>query len=175
MPSSLLEFARGLVGTPPNELALYLLGNVPGFPPMVQTVHLLSITAIMGSMVLIDLRVLGLMLPSQSPGELIRRLMPWTWCALPFLAISGLMFVFARPVRYLTNPVFGIKFTLLVPALVLAVVFHRATARDTTFWERSSGRRAVARVIAFVSLVLWIGIVMAGRWIAYSDYIFPPE
>src|SRR5262245_55254858 len=62
MPHSLAELARALVGSPPNRLALYLLGNVPGFPPMVQTVHLLSIAAIMGSIVLINLRLLGLAL-----------------------------------------------------------------------------------------------------------------
>jgi len=58
MPHSLQELARALVGSPPNRLSLYLLGNVPGFPPMIQTVHLLSIAAVMGSIVLINLRVL---------------------------------------------------------------------------------------------------------------------
>src|ERR671918_1144593 len=111
MPQFLQELAPSLVGSPPNRLALYLLGNIPGFPPMVQTVHLLSIAAVMGSIVLINLRVLGLALPSQSAGELTRRLMPWTWWALPFLAISGLIFIFARPVRYLRNPVVAVKFT----------------------------------------------------------------
>ncbi len=175
MPHSLQELARALVGSPPNRLALYLLGNVPGFPPMVQTVHLLSIAAIMGSIVLINLRLLGLALPSQSAGELTRRLMPWTWWAFPFLLISGLVFIFARPVRYLTNPVFGLKFAMLAPALVVALVFHRAYARDPSVWERSRGRRVSSKTIAFVSLVLWLGVAMAGRWIAYADYIFPPK
>lgn len=174
MTESLQELARELVGSPPNRLALYLLGNVPGFPPMVQTVHLLSIAAVMGSIVFINLRVLGLALPSQSAGELTRRLMPWTWCALPFLAMSGLVFIFARPVRYLSNPVVAVKFSLLVPAVILAVLFHRASARDENFWERSPWRRASSKAIAAVSLVLWIGVVMAGRWIAYSEYLFPP-
>jgi hypothetical protein len=168
------ELARTLVGSPPNRLALYLLGNVPGFPPMVQTVHLLSIAAVMGSIVLINLRVLGLALPSQGSNELTRRLMPWTWWALPFLAISGLLFIFARPVRYLSNPVVAVKFTLLVPAIILAVFFHRLSTRDENFWERSPWRRVSSKAIAAVSLVLWLGVAMAGRWIAYADYIFPP-
>ena len=175
MPSSLQELARSLVGSPMNRLALYLLGNVPGFPPMVQTDHLLSIAAVMGSIVLVNLRVLGLALPSQRSGELTRRLMPWTWWALPFLAISGLVFIFARPLRYVSNPVFGLKFSLLAPAIVLALVFHGASARDANFWESSPLRRVSSRAIAFVSLVLWLGVAMAGRWIAYADYIFPPK
>lgn len=151
--------------TPLHTLALYLLSNVPGFPPIVQTVHLLSIAAIMGSVVLIDLKVLGLALPGQTTGELVRRLMPWTWAALPLLALSGLVFIFAQPHRYFDNPIFQLKFTMLVPALALAVVFHGTELKD--------GRPA--KLLAALSLCLWIGVVMAGRWIAYVDYLWPAE
>src|SRR5688572_8786009 len=129
----------------------------------------------MGSIVLIDLKVLGLALPSQGTGELVRRLMPWTWCALPLLALSGFVFVLARPASYFANPIFRLKFSMLVPAIVLAIVFQRATSADAGFWERSRGRRASARVIAALSLLLWVGVVLAGRWIAYADYLFPGE
>lgn len=152
---------------------MYLLAQVPGFPPIIQTVHILSVSAVMGSIVLIDLKVLGLALPSQSTGELVRRLMPWTWWALPTLAVSGLVFVFAQPHRYVVNPVFGLKFAMLAPAIILATLFQRATVKDVRFWEASRGRRASAKLIAALSLLLWIGVVMAGRWIAYADYLFP--
>jgi hypothetical protein len=171
----LTELARTVNGSGLHATALNLLSNVPGFPPMVQTVHLLSIAAIMGSIVVLDLRVLGLILPSQSTAELTRRLMPWTWGALPFLAASGLVFVLARPGRYLLNPVFGLKFAMLAPAVVLAAMFHRLSAREEGYWEKTAGRRVAVRVVATFSLLLWIGVAMMGRWIAYSDYIFPPE
>jgi uncharacterized protein DUF6644 len=151
------------------------LSHVPGLPPIVQTVHILSVTAIMGSIVLIDLRVLGLALPSQTPADLARRLMPWTWWALPFLAASGLMFFLARPGRYLVNPVFGLKFAMLGPALVLTALVQRMVTRDREDAERSGARRLSARVLAACSLLFWIGVVLAGRWIAYADYLFPPE
>lgn len=173
MTQALADVTRALAASPINELAAYLLREVPGFPPVVQTVHILSVAAIMGSVVLIDLRVLGLALPSQSTTELVRRLMPWTWWALPVLAVSGLVSVCARPARYLFNPVFGLKFAMLAPAIVLAVVFQRGSAKDASFWEQSRGRRASARTIAAFSLLLWIGVVMAGRWIAYANYLFP--
>ena len=172
---ALADAARALAASPINTLAVYLLSHVPGFPPIVQTVHLLSIAVVMGSVMLIDLRVLGLALPSQSTTELVHRLMPWTWWALPVLAASGLVFVCARPARYLFNPVFGLKFAMLAPAIMLAVVFQRGHARSPGFWEQSRGRRASARTIAACSLLLWIGVAMAGRWIAYADYLFPPD
>ena len=175
MTPLLEQLTRAIAASPAQRFAFHLLSDVPGFPPLIQTVHLLSIAAVMGSVVLIDLRALGLALSRQSLGDLTRRLMPWTWYALPFLAISGLVFVCARPARYLSNPIFGIKFAMLLPAVILSAVFYRLVARDPGEWERSRGRRAAGRGVALVSLILWIGIVLAGRWVAYADYIFPPE
>jgi hypothetical protein len=175
MPHVLTNVAGALLQSPIHTFALYLLSAARGVPPIIQTVHILGITAIMGSIVMIDLKVLGLALPSQSTGELVRRLMPWMWWALPIQAISGLTFVFARPLRYAVNPVFGLKFTMLAPAILLAAVFHLACMKDRDFWERSLGRRVSARIIAGLSLLLWVGVVLAGRWIAYADYLFTME
>jgi hypothetical protein len=173
MSEELLDIARAIAASPIHTFALHLLSNVPGFPPIVQTVHILSVAAIMGSIVLIDLKVLGLALPSQSTSELVRRLMPWTWWALPSLALSGLVFVLAQPHRYALNPVFGLKFAMLVPAAILAAVFQRTIARDPVSWEAGRGRRLAMKAVAALSLLLWVGVVMAGRWIAYADYLFP--
>jgi len=167
---------RGLIHVINNSAvhntALYLLGNLPGFPPMVQTIHILGISCVMGSIVLIDLKVLGLALPSQSVPELVRRLMPWTWWALLFVMLSGLTLFVARPGRYLVNPVFGIKFALLIPAVVLAAIFQRLVRANPGPAQPGGWTQ---RAIALVSLLLWIGVVMAGRWIAYADYLFPAE
>jgi hypothetical protein len=152
--------------------AVYLLSTVPGLPPIVQTVHLLGIAIVLGSIVLLDLRILGLALPSQDVRELTRRVMPWLWCTLPVMLLSGLPFVLARPERYFTNPVFAWKFSLLLPAVALAVALHVISIRKPDYWQ-VRGTRAAVRGIAAVSLLLWTGVVFAGRWIAYADYLFP--
>jgi hypothetical protein len=157
--------SEAIAGTPVHASALYLLSNVPGAPPIVQTVHLLSISVIMGSAVLLNLRILGLALPSQPATELVGRLMPWTWTALPLNAVSGLVFILAQPHRYFDNPMFRLKFSLLVPAIVLAVIIQRRPTFDG----------AGVKVLALASLALWTGVVMAGRWIAYVDYLWPVE
>jgi hypothetical protein len=167
--------AEAIAGSPLREWAVYLLSNVPGLPPIVQAIHILGIGVVMGSIVMIDLRVLGVAVPSQKVGEMIRRLLPWTWWALLSNALTGLLFVFARPQRYFLNPVFGIKFSFMVPAVLLALVVFWLNRREDGYWERSSARLWSARAIATVSVVLWIGVVMAGRWIAYADYLFYPE
>ena len=150
-----------------HDTVVYLLSNVPGLPPIVQTCHLLGIAVIMSSVVLLDLRILGLALPSQDVQELTRRVMPWVWWTLPVMLLSGSMFVFARPRRYFTNPIFGLKFALLVPAIALAAVLHFVSVRKPDSWS--------TKVVAALSLLLWVGVVLAGRWIAYVDYLFPEE
>jgi uncharacterized protein DUF6644 len=150
-----------------HDTIVYLLSNVPGLPPIVQTVHLLGIAVIMSSVVLLDLRILGLALPSQDVHELTRRVMPWVWWTLPIMLLSGLPFVIARPQRYFTNPVFGIKFALLLPAVALAAVLHIVSIRKPDYRG--------TKLIAGISLLLWIGVVLAGRWIAYVDYLLPEE
>ena len=172
---TLQAVAKSIGGSAAHDGAVYLLSNVPGLPPLMQTFHLLAIAAVMGSVVMVDLRVLGLALRSQPPAELLRRLMPWTWWSLPILALSGLVFVLARPGRYFVNPVFGLKFGLLVPALLLAWWLQFTSRRRPEMWDTSCGLRTIARGGAALSLLLWIGVVLAGRWIAYADYLFPPE
>jgi hypothetical protein len=162
----LADTARAIADSRAHEAVVHLLSNVPGLPPIVQTVHLLAIATVMGSIVLICLRMLGLALPSQPVDELMRRLLPWTWWALPVLLISGLVFVIARPRRYFSNPVFGIKVALIAFAIVITGVLH-------TMAQHRPGRSA--KLFAGVSLAAWVGIVLAGRWIAYADYLFPEE
>jgi hypothetical protein len=155
-----------------HDATVHLLSTVPGLPPIVQTVHLLGIAVVLGSIVLLDLRILGLALPSQEVTELTRRLLPWLWCALPMMLLSGLPFVLARPQRYFDNPIFGWKLALLLPAIALAALLHLITIRRPDYWQ-AGGTRAAAKGIAAASLLLWTGVVFAGRWIAYADYLFP--
>ena len=155
-----------------REIVLYLLSNVPGFPPITQSLHILGIASVMGSVLMIDLKILGVALPSQNTSEMISRLMPWTWWALLVNLITGSIFVIARPARYFYNPVFEIKFLLLLPAMILAVILYALNRKQNGFWEQSTPHLFWAKAISFISLLLWIGVVLAGRWIAYSEYLF---
>ena len=73
------SLASALSDSQAREVAVYLLGNVPGLPPIAQSLHILGIAVVMASIVMVDLKFLGLALPSQNVSEMILRLMPWTW------------------------------------------------------------------------------------------------
>lgn len=168
MSELLREFARTLANSGAHDLAVDWLRNVPGLPPIVQTAHLLSIAVVLGSIVMLSLRVLGWSVPSQSPLEMSKRLAPWTWAALPVLFLSGALFVLARPQRYFGNPVFGLKFAFLAPALALTGLLYALTRRSTP-------NRTFARATALLTMMTWTCVVFAGRWIAYADYLFASE
>jgi len=89
--------------------------------------------------------------------------------------LSGLVFVLARPRRYFVNPIFGLKFALLVPAMASAWVLHRLVLREPDVENAERAPRLVIKSVATLSLLLWLSVAMAGRWIAYTDYLFPPE
>ncbi|HEY8537768.1 MAG TPA: DUF6644 family protein [Steroidobacteraceae bacterium] len=168
MNDGLRELARWIANSAANDVAVHWLRNVPGLPPIAQTLHLVSIAVILGSIVVFNLRVLRLIAPSQDPVEMSQRLAPWTWAALPVLFLSGSIFVLARPHRYFMNPIFGIKLAALVAACALAAIGYALARRG----EVASLR---ARGVALVGLLAWIGTILAGRWIAYVDYLFPSD
>ena len=163
--------ASALEESQAREYILYLLGNVPGLPPIVQTFHIAGICIVVGSIVMINLRFLGIAVPSQNITEMIDRLMPWMWWALLVNVLSGLVFVIARPLRYFYNPVFPYKLALLIPAVILAFLVYRLHRSEQNYWESSSSRLRYGQFIATVSLALWVGVIISGLWIAYWDYL----
>jgi hypothetical protein len=63
----------------------------------------------------------------------------------------------------------------LVPAVLLAFLVYRLNQKERGYWDSTFGRIISGRAVAGLSLVLWIGVLMAGRWVAYSDYLFYME
>lgn len=153
-----------------NELATEALRGVPGLPPVLQTVHLLGAAVLMGSVVLFLLRVNGLALRSWSVPALGRGLLPWMAGALAVMPLAMLPLLLARPHRYLLNPVFGIKMALLLSAVVMTVIVFAGIRKLAP--ETKPG--LLVRLVAIPAVLAWLAVVLAGRWIAYSDYLFWP-
>ena len=174
MPEYFTNIGALLDGSFLQAGAIWTLTNVPGFPPIIQAVHILGISVVMGTVVLLDLRILGLAVPSQPIAEMTKRVMPWLWWALASNFVSGAFFLFGRPNRYFNNPIFGYKVSFLIPAILLTLFFYLMSRTEENYWERTTQRLWTARGIALLSLGLWIMVAMAGRWIAYVEYIYYP-
>jgi uncharacterized protein DUF6644 len=158
-------FSEWLAGTPLSVQ----IKTVEWIIPTVQTIHVLSISIVMSSAAMVDLRVLGMLSSRQPLADVAHRFVPWIWWTLIVLFLSGSTLIIGEPGRSLRNPAFILKMSMLAAVLVLTQIFQRGLRHNDRFWENSPGRRIGGRLIAVFSLVFWVGIVFAGRWIAYID------
>ena len=135
--------------------------------PAVQTVHILAIAAVMGSALMINLRLIGILGSDQTLQRVSARFLPVIWRALPVLLATGIIMVVGEPVRSLENPVFQLKMCLVIAAIAVTLGFQFPLGKNPSFWDLSASRRTASKIVAVLSLALWMGIVFAGRWIAY--------
>ena len=135
--------------------------------PAVQTVHILAIAAVMGSALMINLRLVGILGRGEPLPRYSARFLPVIWWTLPILLASGLVMIIGEPVRSLQSPIFQLKMCLVIAAIAITLGYQIPLGKNPSFWELSSGRRAASWILAGVSLAIWVGIVFAGRWIAY--------
>jgi uncharacterized membrane protein SirB2 len=135
--------------------------------PTVQTLHILSICVVLSSVLLLNLRFVGVVGSGLSMDVFTRRYLPWVWSALLLLVLTGLTLVVAEPERDLQNPTFWTKMGLIVAAVVVTLVLEKPLLRNAKFWE-SGARRWASQFLALVAIALWISIVLSGRWIAYT-------
>jgi hypothetical protein len=135
--------------------------------PAVQTVHILAIAVVASSVLMIDLRLIGLFWADRSIDAVSSRFLPLVWWSLPVLLATGAIMIIGEPARSLKNPAFQLKMTLLVAALIVTGLFSFLQRRNAAFGELHSGSRAAAATVAIVSMLLWSAIIFAGRWIAY--------
>jgi len=137
--------------------------------PLVQTIHILAIGGVIGSGLMIALRTLGWVATDQSLASANLRFLRVIWWSLPVLLVTGLLMISAEPARSLENPAFLLKMTLLLLSIAVSLGYQTPLRRNPEFWERSTGRRRFGQLIAFVSLALWVGVIVSGRFIAYVE------
>ena len=132
--------------------------------PAVQTVHILCVALVMSCMAMMDLRLIGVAGRKYPISRMVGRFVPWVWGALPVLLATGIILIIGEPSRELLNPYFRFKMASLAVVIVVTFFVQRQSTKDATYWE---ARRIAATAAGVFSLLLWVGIVTAGRWIAY--------
>jgi hypothetical protein len=159
------DFINWLGATP---LSLFIQ-KVFWIIPTVQTIHILAISVVLASMAMFDLRLLGVAGKRNSIASLARRFMPWLWGALIVLAVSGSILIIGEPKRALGNVFFAMKMCMLATAIVVTLGFQVILKRDLAGGsDLAPAHFGVAKIVGLLSLVLWIGIAVAGRLIAYT-------
>lgn len=135
--------------------------------PTIETVHVLALTLVVGSIAMLDLRMLGVSNRSMSVLHLSDEVLPWTWGAFIVAAITGSLMFISAATKYYDNVPFRIKLVLLMFAGINMAIFHFTAFRAVHSWHMAFPAPVAARVAASLSLLFWIGVVVAGRWIGF--------
>ena len=135
--------------------------------PTLQTIHILSVAVLFSSAVLVDLRIWRALQRDVPLASVARRFLPTIWPVL--LLITGSLLIIGEPRRSLLNATFYLKMALLLFAVVLTAALQWSLRWAPDFWDKDRGRRLAGQFAATVSILVWCGILFAGRWIAYTQ------
>jgi hypothetical protein len=136
--------------------------------PWVESVHVLAIALVVGSIAAVDLRLLGLVSRSRPITRMIHDVLPLTWIAFAIAVLTGVTLFSSNAVEYAHNGPMRLKMLLLVIAGLNMLVFHLVTYRSVASWDEAPRTPLPVRLAGAASLVLWVGIVAFGRWIGFT-------
>jgi hypothetical protein len=138
------------------------------FFPTFDVIHTLGIVLVAGTIMLLDLRLLGLALRSEPVAGIVERIVPWTLRGFALMFVTGALLFTSEAVKLYHSPAFRIKLVLLALAGLNALVFHQTVYRDAASWNQTAVPLR-ARLTGLLSLAFWIAIIAAGRAIAYGS------
>ncbi len=136
--------------------------------PTIETIHVLSIVMVVGSIMIVDLRLLNIASRGRSVSELMNEVLPWTWIAFGSAALTGGLLFSSSAVKYAHNGPFRFKMMMLLLAGLNMAIFHLGSYRRIHIWDRASMIPTGARIAGGVSLAIWVTVVALGRWIGFT-------
>lgn len=136
--------------------------------PLIQSIHILAIAVVVGSVLVMSLRVLGAAATDQSVRQVNGRFMPWFFAALWVLFATGAVLIVSEPPRELLAFSFWTKMAFLAVGVAIALVFSRSVKADEAKWDGDLSRRGGAKAMAVAALVITVVVILLGRLIAYN-------
>jgi hypothetical protein len=136
--------------------------------PILESLHVIALALVVGSIAVVDLRLLGWASKDRLVSQLTEELLPFTWAAFAAAAITGFLLFMSNAVGYIENYLFRAKLLLLVLAAVNMCVFHFLTYRTVSQWDHEVATLPTgAKVAGALSLTIWLSIIVVGRWIGF--------
>jgi len=132
-----------------------------------QSIHIVAVAVVIAPMLMLNLRMLGIPATNQPIATFANRFVPPVWIAFLVLLFTGIVQTIAEPGRELLSNTFWLKMCMVAIVVVITLIVHRTTKSDATYWESRPG---LSKAVASFSIVLWIAILVAGRFIAYLEH-----
>jgi len=132
--------------------------------PTIESVHVIAITLVFGSILVVDLRLIGLASTKRPLAAFTTQFLPITWVAFVIAGLTGGLMFLAKPTSYAGNIFFLSKLGLLLLAGINMAAFHLFVERRA----HQGQALGAARLSGLASLTIWIGVVALGRWIGFT-------
>jgi hypothetical protein len=136
--------------------------------PLIECTHVLAFTFVVGTILMVDMRLLGVSHRKYAVTRLTTELLPWTWGGFVIAVATGLLLFSSAAIKYFGNTPFRLKMLLLVLAGINMLAFHLVTERSIHHWDEHPSPPASAKLAGALSLVFWVAVIAAGRWIGFS-------
>ena len=159
------QFAEWLSTT---FLSVFIQNHNGWVIPAIQSIHIIGIGIVMGSVLMIDLRIMGWAGMDQTLRQTTSRFGPWLTGALCLLLATGLLLVIGEPVRELLTFSFWLKMCLVVVGTAIAAIFRLTLRKHERLWEETLVNRRPVRWLAILTFLIWACVIVLGRLIAYD-------
>ena len=134
----------------------------------VEVVHVFAVSLVIGTIAIVDLRLLGFASTKRPFAELSRQVLPFTWAAFVLAVIAGLLLFTSRATEYFVNPMFWIKMALIAVAGINMMIFEFMTVRDVQKWNVNTTPPPRARLAGGISIACWVLVIVFGRLIGFT-------
>jgi hypothetical protein len=135
--------------------------------PTIETVHVFALVLVVGTIMTVDLRLLGLANKERPFSQVASEMLPWTWVAFSVAALAGLLMFSSKALIYYADIPFRLKMLCLALAGINMLLFHWLGTRHLDAWDRERPPWH-AKFAGGASLLLWTAIVAAGRWVGFT-------
>ena len=150
-----------------TALAVSIHEYKPAFTT-IELIHVAAVSLVIGTIAIVDLRLLGFASTKRPFTEVARAVLPWTWVAFGIAAVSGALLFISQATEYASKTVFQVKLLVMLIAGINMLVFELITARGAQQWDLKPVPPREARLAGAISLSCWVLIVLAGRWTGFS-------
>ena len=159
--SALLEWLQA------SSLAVFIHQTKWAFTT-IEVVHVIAISLVIGTIAIVDLRLLGLTSTKRPFTELAREILPYTWIAFVLAVITGSLLFVSRATEYFATTTFWIKMSIMLVAGINMLIFEFVTARSVQTWNLGPSPPLSARLAGGISLTCWFLVFIFGRWTGFS-------
>jgi hypothetical protein len=136
--------------------------------PLIESTHVIGLALVFGTILIIDLRLLGIASTQRSFQRMASDILKWTWAAFALTALTGALMFITNSLVYYHNFFFRTKMLLLLLSGINMLIFELTAGRTIHNWDKAPSAPSAGKAVAAVSLVMWIGIIIMGRLIGFT-------